>query len=219
MNGVHDMGGMQGFGPIPYEKDEPVFHEPWEGRVFALNRVLGAFRKWNIDANRHQLEQLPAADYLRMSYYEKWAARIDVQLGKYNLLTREELESGKPLAGSSKQTPPLTVEATLTGIRRGAPASRDVPAVAHFQTGQRVRARNINPDGPTRLVRYARGKSGTIERDHGVFVFPDTNGLFLGEKPQHLYSVRFSARELWGEQASLQDAVYIDTWDDYLEAA
>jgi len=219
MNGVHDMGGMQGLGPIPYEKDEPVFHEPWEGRVFALNRAIGAFRKWNLDASRHQLEHLPAADYLRMSYYEKWAARIDVQLGKYNLLTREELESGKPSAGSPKQTPPLTVEAALAGIRRGAPASRNVPAVAHFQVGQRVRARNINPDGPTRLVRYARGKSGMIERDHGVFVFPDTNGLFLGEKPQHLYSVRFSARELWGERAAPQDAVYIDLWDDYLEPA
>ena len=219
MNGVHDMGGMQGLGPIPYEKNEPVFHETWEGRVFALNRAIGAFRKWNIDASRHQVEQLPQADYLGMSYYERWAARMGVQLVKYNLVTREELESGTPSAGSPKQTPPLTVEAALTGIRRGVPASRDVAAVARFRVGQTVRARNINPMGPTRLVRYARGKSGTIERDHGVFVFPDTNGLFLGEKPQHLYSVRFSARELWGEEAASQDAVYIDMWDDYLESA
>src|ERR1700690_3778292 len=140
MNGVHDMGGMQGMGPIPYEKDEPVFHEPWEGRVFALNRGVGAFRQWNLDASRHQLEQLPAADYLGMSYYEKWAARMAEQLVKYNLATREEIESGKPSPGSPKQTPPLTVEAALTGIARGAPASRDIPAVAHFQVGQSVRA-------------------------------------------------------------------------------
>jgi nitrile hydratase subunit beta len=219
MNGVHDMGGMQGMGPIPYEKDEPVFHEPWEGRVFALNRSLGAFGKWNLDAARHQVEQLPAADYLRMSYYEKWAARMVEQLVKYNLATREEIESGKPSPASPKQTPPLTAEAALTAIRRGVPANRDVPAIAHFRAGQSVRARNINPAGPTRLPRYARGKSGTVERDRGVFVFPDTNGLFLGEKPQHLYSVRFSARELWGDQASPQDTVYIDVWDDYLEPA
>jgi nitrile hydratase len=219
MNGVHDMGGMQDMGPIPYEKDEPVFHEPWEGRVLALNRALAALQKWNLDASRHQLEQLPPADYLRMSYYEKWAARMVVQLLKYNLATREEIESGKPSSGSPRQTPPLTADAALTLIRRGVPASRDVPTTARFQIGQNVRARNINPAGPTRLPRYARGKTGTIDRDHGVFVFPDTNGLFLGEKPQHLYSVRFSARELWGEQAAPQDSEYIDMWDDYLEAA
>ena len=88
-----------------------------------------------------------------------------------------------------------------------------------FGVGQSVRARNINPPTHTRLPRYARGKIGTIERDYGVFVFPDTNAYFLGEKPQHLYSVRFSARELWGEQAKPQDAVYINMWDDYLEPA
>jgi nitrile hydratase len=219
MNGVHDMGGMHGMGPIHYETEEPVFHEPWEGRVFALNRVTSAFRRWNMDASRHQLEQLPPADYLRMSYYEKWVARMIEQLVKYSLATRDEIETGKPSPGSPKQTPPLTSEAALTEIRRGAPANRDVSVIARFHIGQSVRARNINPVGPTRLPRYARGKSGTVERDHGVFVFPDTNGLFLGEKPQHLYSVRFAASELWGEQAAPRDAVYIDMWDDYLEPA
>jgi nitrile hydratase subunit beta len=219
MNGVHDMGGMQDMGPIQYEKNEPVFHERWEGRIFALTRALIAFRKWNLDSSRHQIEQLPPADYLRMSYYEKWVARTIEQLTKSNLVAREEIESGTPSPGSPKQTPPLTPEAALTGIRSGVPASRDIPLAARFHVSQRVRARNINPVGPTRLVRYARGRSGTIDRDHGVFVFPDTNGLFLGEKPQHLYSVRFSARELWGEQAAPQDSVFIDMWDDYLEAA
>jgi hypothetical protein len=102
---------------------------------------------------------------------------------------------------------------------QGASARRNVPATPHFVTGQRVRARNMNPIGHTRLPRYARGKEGTIDRDHGVFIFPDTNAHFLGEKPQHVYSVRFAARELWGEQASPRDSVYIDMWDDYLEPA
>ena len=88
-----------------------------------------------------------------------------------------------------------------------------------FAVGQQVRARNINPLGHTRLPRYARAKTGVIDRDHGVFVFPDTNAHFLGEKPQHVYSVRFSARELWGDQAKPQDTVYLDMWDDYLEPA
>jgi hypothetical protein len=94
-----------------------------------------------------------------------------------------------------------------------------VNVAARFQVGQRVRARNMHPVGHTRLPRYARGKFGTIDRDHGVFVFPDTNAHFLGEKPQHVYSVRFAARELWGNQAAPQDSVYLDMWDDYLEPA
>jgi nitrile hydratase len=88
-----------------------------------------------------------------------------------------------------------------------------------FQAGQAVRARVMNPVGHTRLPRYARGKLGSIHLDHGVFVFPDTNALFQGEKPQHVYSVRFAARELWGGAAKPQDAVYIDLWEDYLEPA
>jgi nitrile hydratase len=94
-----------------------------------------------------------------------------------------------------------------------------VQAAARFRPGQRVRARNIHPTGHTRLPRYARGKRGTIVRDYGVFVFPDTSAHSLGEKPQHVYSVRFAARELWGEQASPRDSVYVDMWEDYLERA
>jgi hypothetical protein len=95
----------------------------------------------------------------------------------------------------------------------------DASAKARFQVGHNVRARNINPLGHTRLPRYARGKAGTIVRHCGIFVFPDTNAHFLGEQPQHLYSVRFAARELWGEDASPRDSVYIDMWDSYLEHA
>ena len=104
-------------------------------------------------------------------------------------------------------------------LARGSTARRDVRVAPRFQAGQRVRSRNIHPAGHTRLPRYARGKFGTIARDHGVFVFPDTNAHSLGENPQHVYSVRFAARELWGEQAKPQDSVYIDLWDDYLEPA
>jgi len=121
--------------------------------------------------------------------------------------------------GSKKATPPLTADKVPAVLRTGALASRDVAVAARFQVGQPVRARNIHPDGHTRLPRYARGHVGTVDRDHGVYVFPDTNAHFLGEKPQHVYSVRFAARELWGDQASARDSVYIDLWDDYLEPA
>jgi len=213
------MGGMHNMGPIQYEKNEPVFHERWEARVYALARAVGAWRKWNIDASRHQRELIPPAEYLRMSYYEKWLAGLVELLVKSGLVTRAEVENGRPAPGSPTAIPPLTGDEVPPMIAKGAPTSRNVPAVARFQTGQRVRARNMHPVGHTRLPRYARGKFGTIVRDHGVFVFPDTNAHFLGEKPQHVYSVRFAARELWGEQAAPRDSVYLDLWDDYLEPA
>lgn len=219
MNGVHDMGGMQGMGPVRPEKNEPVFHDHWEARSYALTRAMGAWRKWNIDASRHERELLPAVDYLRMSYYESWVVRLERLLTKSGLVTPTEIETRKPDPGSVKATPPLRADMVDEAIRKGSPANRNLPTLAKFKAGQRVRARNMNPLGHTRLPRYARGKTGTIIRDHGVFVFPDTNAHFMGENPQHLYSVRFPARELWGATASPQDAIYIDMWEAYLEPA
>jgi nitrile hydratase len=219
MNGVHDMGGDQGMGPIQYEKDEPVFHAPWEGRVYAINRAMGAWRKWTIDGSRHGIELLPPAGYLAMSYYERWLVRLtDISI-KTGLVTRLEVESGKPAPGSSKVTPPVTASNAEAAAVLRASTRRAAVVAPRFAAGERVRTRNINPVGHTRLPRYARAKSGVIDRDHGIFVFPDTAAHDLGEKPQHVYSVRFSARELWGDQAKPQDAVYLDLWDDYLEHA
>jgi nitrile hydratase subunit beta len=219
MNGVHDMGGMQDMGAVQREKNEPVFHARWEGRVWGMMWLGSAWGKWNLDAMRHAIERIPPADYLRMSYYEKWlAALVDLVTGR-GLVTRAELESGKPAAGSAKATPPVKAEGVPALIARGNPVKRDVAVAARFQVGQRVRGRNINPTTHTRLPRYARGKRGTVERDHGVFLFADSNAHFQGEKPQHLYSVRFAARELWGEQAPDRDAVYVNLWDDHLEPA
>ena len=218
MNGVHDMGGMQDMGPIQYEKNEPVFHQRWEGRVFALTRAMRAWNKWNIDASRYSIELIPPAEYLRMSYYEKWLAGLVRLLVKTGMVTATEIESGQPASGVAKAVPALTPD-KVPMINRGEHAKRNVAVAPRFQVGQRVRARNMNPLGHTRLPRYARGKQGTVDRDHGVYVFPDTNAEFLGEKPQHIYSVRFTARELWGDAASPRDAVYLDMWDDYLEPA
>jgi nitrile hydratase subunit beta len=219
MNGVHDMGGMHGMGPIRHEKNEPVFHEPWEARAYGLSMAMGCHGKWTLDALRHQIEQIPPADYLSLSYYEKWIAALVEIMAKTGLVTRVELETGKAAADSPKMSPAITADAVGAMVGHGAPNNRDVPATPQFQKGQRVRARNLNPIGHTRLPRYARGKSGTIERDYGAFVFPDTNAHERGENPQRVYSVRFTARELWGEQAPAKDAVYVDMWESYLEPA
>jgi nitrile hydratase subunit beta len=204
MNGIHDLGGMHGMGPIQPEVNEPVFHARWEARVFAIVRAMGAWRKWNIDASRHQRELIPPAEWLRMSYYEKWlTGLIEIMIDK-GLVTRAEVESGRASPASPKATPALSAEAVAPLVARGSPYNR---------------ARNMNPVGHTRLPRYVRAKSGKIDVIHGVFVFPDTNAHFKGENPQYLYSVRFTAGELWGEQTTPQDCVYVDLWDDYLEPA
>jgi nitrile hydratase len=220
MNGIHDMGGMHGMGPIRREEHEPVFHEKWEARVYAINRALGAWRKWNIDAGRYAIEQLPPADYLRMSYYEKWLVRNIGLLVKHGLVTQQEIDTGKAAPGSLKATPPFTVASLGPAVaQRPSYARPDADAKARFQVGDRVRARKMNPAGHTRLPRYVRGREGTVHRHHGIFVFPDTNAHFQGEQPQHLYSVRFQARELWGEDVSPRHSVYLDLWDSYLERA
>lgn len=219
MNGVHDMGGLQDMGPVHYERNEPVFHEAWEARVYALTRAMRAWRKWNLDADRYALEVMPPVDYLRRTYYERWAARLAEQVVKYGFVTPEELQSGRAAPTSAKATPAMTMGTASTWLSRGLPSSIDPAVAPQFQPRQRVRARNIHPTGHTRLPRYARGKVGVIARDHGVYTFPDTNAHFQGEKRQHVYSVRFTARELWGEAASPRDAVYLDLWDDYLERA
>jgi len=217
MNGVHDMGGQHGMGPVEYEKDEPVFHAPWEGRVYALTRAMRAWRKWNLDTDRHGIEILPPADYLRMSYYERWFVRLVAQVVQYGLVSKEEMESGRPDPASPKATPAFTLATSSRWFTRGIPSSDEPTVRPLFKVGQRVRAKNINPSGHTRLPRYARGRTGVIVRDHGVYTFPDTNAHFQGEKRQHVYSVRFAARELWGADASSRDSVYLDLWDDYIE--
>ena len=217
MNSVHDMGGMHGMGPIEYDKHEPVFHEPWEDRAWALVRTMGRWGRPKTRSFRYELELIPAADYLRMSYYERFISLLVERLVRSNLVTPAELESGRPDPGSPNPAPPQAPAArSVVGAIR-----RDERVKPRFKVGQHVRARNINPLGHTRLPRYARGKRGTIVRDHGAFPFQDTdvNGDPLTQTPQHVYTIQFAARELWGEQVSPRDAVYVDLWDDHLERA
>jgi nitrile hydratase beta subunit len=215
MNGIHDMGGMQDMGPIKYETNEPVFHATWEGRVYAMSAAVTATRKLRLGL-RPPIENLPAAEYLRMSYYELWLTSLTERLVASDLVTRAELEIGRAAPGSTKAALAVSPADAVAAIFR-VPARRKEAIMPRFQAGQPVRARNISPVTHTRLPRYARGRVGTIHRDHGVFAFMETSAYGLGDKPQHLYSVRFSARELWGEQAPPQDSVYVDLYDDYLE--
>jgi nitrile hydratase len=218
MNGVHDMGGMHGMGPVEIERNEPVFHAEWEKRVFAL-RLASAFHgKWNGNMNRYAIERMPPAAYLAATYYERVLFGFEKLLVEQGLVTANELETGR---SETRANVPAVL--TFSGIdtllrnRIRARRGRDVPP--RFKAGDPVIARNIHPAGHTRLPRYARGRRGVIDRDCGVYVFPDTSAMTRDEKPQHLYSVRFSARELWGPGASPRDSVYMSLWDDHLDSA
>jgi nitrile hydratase beta subunit len=212
MNTIHDMGGMAGLGELDYEQNEPVFHHEWEGRAIAIISALGLFR-------RTELESIPAADYLRMSYYERWMVMAENLLVARGYATREEIETGVPAAGFVRGTPDLTAAEASQRAFTTNRSERDLDLTPRFAVGDAVRGRNMHPTTHTRMPRYTRGRAGVVERDRGVFDLPDNTELGLDPKPQHVYLVRFTARELWGDQAPAQDALYIDLWEDYLEPA
>jgi nitrile hydratase subunit beta len=217
MNGVHDMGGMHGMGPVVHERNEPVFHDVWEGRAWGLQRAMGRWGRGRWGNTRYELERIPAAEYLRMSYYERWFTVLVNRLLRSDLITREELETGKP--DRSRPAPTLPDPPPRPANAPGDAARLSIRINARFKEGQAVRGRNIHPEGHTRMPRYTRGRRGTVIRDNGVFNLQDTDvdGQSIGPRPQHVYTVRFAARELWGDTASSRDSICVDMWEDYLE--
>jgi nitrile hydratase len=219
MDGIHDMGGMDGFGKVAPETDEPVFHQSWEGRVLAMNRVMGGAGVWNIDMGRFGIELLPPALYLASSYYQKWFLRLERMAVQHGLVDADEIAAGHALRpGKTLKRGTFTVADVEPALRRGA-FGRPEQAVARFGPGDRVRARNIHPASHTRLPRYVRGHVGVVERLHGAHVFPDAVVEGRGEDPQWLYTVCFEARELWGDDADPTVKISIDAFEPYLELA
>ena len=224
MNGIHDMGGMHGFGPVPIETDEPVFHAPWEGRVYAMAIAAGKKRLTEPVGLRAYIEGLEPARYLRSSYYERWMGALEDALISKGVATREELDrltehfAEKPDSKPERREDPELAAKVAASIFSHRSPQRETDREQRFNVGDRVCARTINPIGHTRLPRYIRGRSGVVTRLHGVHSFDDSKSQGLGPQPQHIYNVRFEARELWGEEASETESVYIDMWDSYLDA-
>ncbi|HKT59870.1 MAG TPA: nitrile hydratase subunit beta [Gemmatimonadales bacterium] len=201
MNGVHDMGGMHGFGPVPIEPDEPVFHAAWEGRVLALQaRTRG--RWYHLDEFRNAIERMPAARYLDASYYERWLTALETLLVEKGVVTREELASGHTAAPAPEPAP--------------RPPDDRPPLHPRFRTGDRVATRNAHPPGHTRMPRYARGRHGVVRTVNGPFLLPDTNAHSRSRDWEPVYAVEFSVRELWGLEGN--ENVCVDLWESYLEA-
>ena len=218
MNGVHDLGGMHGFGPVEREPDEPVFHAPWEAVVFAIRRSRALERVFNIDEFRHGVERMAPAHYLGSGYYEHWLDGLIRLLVEKGVLTPEELEARATALDAGASFPPRGTPTTGAVPVSFMPRSTIRPPTGspRYRVGDRVITRSAHPTGHTRLPRYARGKPGVIHRLHGSHVFPDTNAHGLGEQAQPLYSVRFEAQALWGESAEPNHHVHLDLWESYL---
>jgi nitrile hydratase beta subunit len=222
MNGGHDLGGMHGLGPINAEPEaaEPVFHANWEKRVFALVRATGVLGQWNADMARHARESQHPADYLRHTYYENWLAGLEKLVVEKELVSAGELATGRAAgsAGADLRSRVLKPTDIAENLARGSPVAVAALTAPRFHVGDQVRAVNRHPAGHTREPRYVRGRLGLIHQHHGSHIFPDRSaeGVRVG---RHLYSVCFTAWELWGEQANAHSAVYVDLWEDYLVPA
>jgi nitrile hydratase len=220
MNGAQDMGGAHGFGAVRSEGlDEPVFHDEWERRVFALTIAMGATGAWNLDESRFARESLAPPDYLSKTYYEIWLAGLERLMTQRGLVAEDEVKAGRPLGPGAPVRRTLAAGDVAAAMRRGGPTDREPAGAARFEPGDRVRARNIHPPTHTRLPRYARGHVGTVVAVHGCHVFPDAHAHGAGEDPRWLYTVRFDARELWGADADPAVAVSVDAFEPYLEPA
>ncbi len=217
MDGIHDMGGMDGFGKVTPEADEPVFHARWEGRTLALSRVAGALRLWNIDTGRFGIEVLPPDVYLASSYYRRWFLRTQNMLVERGLVAADEIAAGRALRPGRK-IGTFTAADGARPAKRGS-FGRPAAAPARFKPGDRVRARNIHPPSHTRLPRYVRGQVGVVERIQGCHVFPDAAAQGRGDDPQWLYTVCFDNRDLWGADADPTVKVSIEAFEPYLEPA
>ena len=220
MNGIHDMGGMHGFGAVD-PTDSGPWHDHWEGRVFALTLAASRHLRSNLDRGRFQLETLPPDAYLR-GYFERWFARLIDQAedaGFIDAASRAAIDHGTPVPARTKDREPLPAEALVHVAATGRPTARDIDTAPVFAVGEAVRARNLHPAGHTRLPGYVRGKAGEVIGYRGAHVFPDSHAALEGEDPRHLYAVRFSAAALWGNEAPPGDSVTLDLFEPYLEAA
>lgn len=208
MDGIHDLGGMDGFGPM--ERDDAAFHAPWERKAFGL--ASGVAIDGNTDEFRHSIERLDPAFYLTAGYWGRWLGSLEIRLIDRGLISSDDVDA---LVGGPRARPTAIESHGLpTASPTGGPR-RDLDRPARFEAGQLVRARDIHPVGHTRLPRYVRGHRGTVTLVHPPFVFPDTHAHGRGDDPQYVYTVRFRAADLWGAG---DHTVNVDLFEQYLEA-
>ena len=220
MDGIHDMGGMHGFGRIPVEEDT-VFSHNWQKRAFALTEALAWSVPFTEDEHRFAIEQILPVDYLSRDYFEKWVIAAQTLMQEAGVVDREELTTGKKRFDITHEDhPPVSAEELVAATKAG--AERSFPSdkkTAKFEVGQAVRVAANCPPGHTRAPRYLRNRPGIVVEDVGVFQFADAVVAGNGACPQHCYTVEFKAKTLWGVDAEENECVCADLWEAYLEPA
>jgi nitrile hydratase subunit beta len=219
-SGVHDLGGTQGWGKAPVPRpDEPVFEHPWEARAFGIAMLSMRMSGTNLDAFRHSMSRLDRTDYFDDGYYGRWLHGAENLLYDSSIITPGTIEArAANRAGDHVEEPPAPSPSKPDYAPTAAGSLRKVDTAPRFAAGQRVRARRFDPPGHTRLPRYVMGHSGTVVTVEPAQVLPDSHAHFQGEKPQHVYTVRFDSRELFGADAE-RFSMNVDLYEDYLEAA
>lgn len=218
MDGVHDLGGKEGFGPIDVNEPEVTFHEDWEGRIWAISRSTRA-SDWTIDWWRHVRELIVPTDYLERPYFDSWAQTHLAAFIDSGVFTLEEVIAGKCATASLGTPPVLTAEDVIsTKVSQAHRFDREIDQPPAYKVGDEVRTNRLAPQHHTRLPEYTRGKRGRVHAHYGAHVFPDSSARGK-EVAQHLYSVVFDARELWHEGKGKRDRVFLDLWESYLEPA
>lgn len=210
-----DIGGQATNDRVVPEPEGELFRAPWERQALALTLAMGATNVWNIDMSRSVRETLPA--YGSLSYYERWIHALERLLIEHGLAGEDEIAAGRMLHAARSGIRVLRAGDVPATLAKGAPTERPPTVAARFAVGERVRTRTGAVAHHTRLPDYARGKIGRIDRVLGAHVFADAHAHGLGEQPQWLYTVVFSARELWGNDAPAGQSVSIDAWEPYLE--
>lgn len=219
MSGPHDLGGRPGFGPITPEPNEPAFHADWERRAMGMTLCSGALGAWTLDESRHARESLPTDVYLTSSYYRIWTLGLETLLQRHGFITANDLKAGQAIDPAPTPKRILKAENVPAAMARGGPCERKIDSKPRFAAGDRVRTRNTEPTGHSRLPAYARNKAGVIETVREAYVLPDTNAHGRGENPEWVYTVVFEGRDLWGASAAPGHTVSIDAWESYLEPA
>ncbi|WP_179196509.1 nitrile hydratase subunit beta [Caballeronia sordidicola] len=227
MNGIHDIGGRHGLGPVIPEANEPPFHEPWEGRMHGIAVACQVSGINNSPEHRSAVEQLPYTTYLHNSYYENWVCAFEAMLVGKGIVTLAELQQQAseryPVAMQDhprEPTQPSEYASKLKAVLyQGAPQNRPISRRPKFKPGDPVRTLNLNSRGHSRLPGYVRDKTGVIELYHGAHCHAEAQAEGRGEVPEHLYAVRFTAHSLWGPDSETGGLiVYVDLFEDYLQA-
>jgi nitrile hydratase len=219
MDGIHDMGGTQGWGTVVIDPDEPVFAEPWEAKAFAFGALSARLSGTNLDAMRHAIDRQHPYDYLVDGYYGRWLGCVETMLVDSGVLAPGAVEArARRLRGETVDEPPEPTPNKPNYQPTGPGSLRQIDDPAAFGVGQRVQARSWGPPGHTRLVRYVRGHVGTVTAIQPSQVLPDTNAHCIGENAQHVYAVAFDSTELWGADAE-PFVLTIDLYESYLEPA